>query len=324
MNKKFGKLTFAFMLATVLISFAASAQGTSSSSIASSGSIYYAPAPTPSPTPSPTPPPDDGTAYILSLIANYPNLASPMSQWHGSNWDSSGGLPVWYWNDDSVRTPDGDITWHGIPWSSGHTNTHRELLDGMVTAYTGDLVVEVLWCRTGPATKSVSGNPSTTIGVCYDMYPISGTAPDTSIGQVREHNCDARYSSGEWYGHYLCDIDPTWSAIGKGLQYNPRNMMPLNSIALYPETDGWVRLVLTEIIPSWNPDLVNYNGGQGAYEIRTYYGHGWSPVQPGRIIPDFIGAWFGWDYGCEIWLGGATFHVIPAGQYDPDLIGGFI
>jgi len=400
MNKLVAYQTFAVFLAILLTTLTVSALSTSSSNIASSGNIYYAPpgttytltisssvggttnpsgiitaeagsivvvtpiasagynfiswvldgqdigyyptadiymysdrtlhavfsdtTPTPSPTPSPTPPPnpDEDAAwdYITALIADYPNLTPfDMSRWAPTTWAGSGGANCWFYGDDNVLTPSGNPTWHGYPATSG--NPYRELLcrDWPITPNAGDLIIMRFWARTTAPLYNI-GVASSSILV-FDMYPQnSGSQPDTPLGEVREHGLDARNSQGQ----YIQYLDRNGYDLSFVNQYAVHSLVLPNSIATHPETDGWVQYQLTAIVPEWNPNLVDYFGNQGAWEILTYYGRGWSPQAPYRHAPLFIGAQGMRDTGITMWLGDSEIYVISAGNYDPWAIGSIV
>jgi hypothetical protein len=138
--------------------------------------------------------------YIMDRIRalGLPNLTRfDMNNWHPSQWNAQGTVQNWFYNDDGVLSPRGNRTWHGHPAGSSSVNPGRELLDGSpVAPNVGDLMIERVMVRSGPAQRN-----SSRMGLVFDLYPQSGGAVDTSIGQVREHNADGVYTSGEWAGH---------------------------------------------------------------------------------------------------------------------------
>lgn len=237
-------------------------------------------------------------SVTLTLAPAPPQVnLTDIKTWNKSTYEGDPTLPnICFWQNE-VLTPDGNDCWRIDPHTAADANPYREMFSPAIPIVrdlkVGDRIVYKIWARSGPATKTIDYPVPSTMGLLWDYRS------NLQSFQVREHNSNAKTADGK----YLCDIDPTWS-LSKINQYEPKKFLPVNSIALHPETNGWMQFTLTGVIPVWSEEL-------NAYEILNYEGTAWSTVKPDFISAIFVGAWYAKDQGCVVWIGDAEVYIYP-------------
>lgn len=228
--------------------------------------------------------------------------------------------------DYNVLSPSGKPSWRVEAYTDGDESTPiservgnywRECISQPIPndyktnpLKVGDYIVVKYWIRTGPSTIGKDGIvPSSVIGV-WDYRNDVTKEVLYHYGQVREHNSNVMVYSSEYGWEYKCDIDGTKEDVLP-------EFVPMNTIALYPETNGWVQRTLTGRVPPLGR-ILNYDGSAWSSTLPTFF-----------IVALNAGSYQFWDsvqqksYQDEglVWFADAEVYINPTCQFNEKSIG---
>ena len=259
------------------------------------------------------------------------NLAPMPGNWRPGGY---GGGTQNLFIDYNVLSPSGKPSWRveaytdgngGTPDSQRVGNYWRECISQNIPnnyltnpMKVGDYIVVKVWVRTGPSTIGKNGVIPSSVVCIFDYYnPAKPADPNR---QVREHN--SNYMIGTEYACDICgnDLQATgcpgpWNAARIAATQTTEGFVPMNTVAMYPQTNGWVQKVLTGRIPS---------------RILNYQGDAWSAYLPTEfIVACNAGSYQFWNstsnmpYQDEgtVWFADAEVYINPTCQSEENSIG---
>jgi hypothetical protein len=282
------------------------------------------PSPTPTspalpPTPSPTPTSCDSTCktqrFTSGTCRTGPpdiNLAPMPGNWRPGGY---GGGTKTLFLDNSMLSPKGNPSWRveaytdgneGTPPSQRVGNYWRECISQDIPIdyktnplKVGDYIVAKIWIRTGHSTIGKDGVVPSSVVMVWDYR-------NDIVGQVREHNSNVMEGT-----EYACDVDPNFNCAKDDTSV----FVPMDTIDLYPQANGWVERTLTGRVPS---------------QILNYQGTAWSTTMPTfLIVAANAGSYQFWNstsnmaYQDEglVWFSDAEVYINPTCQSNETSIG---